>query len=499
MIKQYVLRSAIVVFLPLILHAQGENWVYRYNGPGNGADFTKAIIQGVDGDIYVVGRSIGSGTCEDFAVISLTEAGGTNWVYRYNGPDSIFDEPNSIAMGFDGNVYVAGRSEGASTWDDFIVISIDTLGHEQWIYRHNGTGNYADIAYSVVVGTDSNVYAGGGCNGDTSYSDFTIISLNPLGRERWIYAYNGPVNLGDAAASIIFGTDGYIYGTGSSIGSGDNADLVVVSITSAGAERWVYRYDCYCWEYGRSITQGLDSNIYVVGFVRISSYDDALVVISLTAEGSERWVYTYNINNWNDGFSIVYGSDGNVYIAGRSYGTNSYFVVISLSASGSENWVYTHPTVGFEGAYSIVYGSDGNIYVAGGVEGDFSIICLTPQGNERWIYKYNGPGDDADEAKSLIYGADGTIYAAGYSTGINTSYDFTVISLPPDYSVEEENIALKASFGATILSGPLRLPKDKTCRVFDITGREVMVNRISPGIYFIQIDGKISQKVIKVR
>lgn len=52
---------------------------------------------------------------------------------------------------------------------------------------------------------------------------------------------------------------------------------------------------------------------------------------------------------------------------------------------------------------------------------------------------------------------------------------------------------------ATIFSGPLLLPTGNTCKVFDITGRIVMPDKIKPGIYFIEIDGKITRKVIKVR
>jgi len=51
----------------------------------------------------------------------------------------------------------------------------------------------------------------------------------------------------------------------------------------------------------------------------------------------------------------------------------------------------------------------------------------------------------------------------------------------------------------TIFRGPLQLPEDKKCRVFDITGRVVESNRIQPGIYFIEIDGVVTQKVVKVK
>ena len=66
-----------------------------------------------------------------------------------------------------------------------------------------------------------------------------------------------------------------------------------------------------------------------------------------------------------------------------------------------------------------------------------------------------------------------------------------------------EEIKVKAvnnnNFGATIFSGPLQLHERKNCKVFDITGRVVMPDKIKPGIYFIEVDGKITQKVIKIK
>jgi len=56
----------------------------------------------------------------------------------------------------------------------------------------------------------------------------------------------------------------------------------------------------------------------------------------------------------------------------------------------------------------------------------------------------------------------------------------------------------QASF-PTIFHGPLQLPEGKQCKVFDITGRVVMPETMKPGIYFIEVDDHIVQKVIKVR
>ena len=65
--------------------------------------------------------------------------------------------------------------------------------------------------------------------------------------------------------------------------------------------------------------------------------------------------------------------------------------------------------------------------------------------------------------------------------------------------IEEHDYEPLNMLGATIIQGALVLPKDRVCKVFDIAGREVDAAYLSPGIYFIEVDGKITNKIIKVR
>jgi hypothetical protein len=51
----------------------------------------------------------------------------------------------------------------------------------------------------------------------------------------------------------------------------------------------------------------------------------------------------------------------------------------------------------------------------------------------------------------------------------------------------------------SVICGPLVLPQDRTYRLFDISGREADVRKLSPGIYFVEIEGQVVQKVVKVR
>jgi len=396
----------------------------------------------------------------DFLVISLTPRGDTNWVYRYNGPENGKDQARSIVYGMDGNIYAAGYSEDSSTYFDFIVISLTPAGDTNWTYQYNGSGNDQDIANSIVYGADGNIYAAGWSADSSTYFDFIVISLTPAGDTNWTYQYNGPGNDQDIANSIVYGADGNIYTAGSSVGSDTIMDFLVISLTPAGDANWVYRYDG-------------------------PGHDD------------------------DQARSIVYGLDGNIYAAGdsRGSGTNYDFIVISLTTAGDTNWVYRYngPSSSIDEAHSIVYGNDGNIYAAGysynnGTYTDFLVISLTTAGDTNWTYQYNGSVNDEDNTESIVYGGDGNIYIAGYSRGYDYSADFMVISLSPDLGVEEKNNFIeKNRHGTTVFSGPLHFPNAKNCKVFDITGRQVMPNELRPGIYFIEIDGVISQKVVKVR
>ena len=71
------------------------------------------------------------------------------------------------------------------------------------------------------------------------------------------------------------------------------------------------------------------------------------------------------------------------------------------------------------------------------------------------------------------------------------------------WGIEEEPIGRPVgeygNLTATIFRGPLQLPEGKECKVYDITGRVVEPSKIQPGIYFIEVDGVVTQKVVKIR
>jgi len=133
------------------------------------------------------------------------------------------------------------------------------------------------------------------------------------------------------------------------------------------------------------------------------------------------------------------------------------------------------------------------------------------------IYGHSGYGinntyaTDTVDAENCWWGdSSGPYHAALNPTGSGDSVsdfvDFSpwLIDSVQCVGIEEEPSTESAPMnqvyiGATIFRGPLRLPKGKKCKVFDIAGRIVRPERIRPGIYFVEVDGHLTQKVIMVK
>ena len=75
-----------------------QEWVSGYNGPGNLGDYAQSIAVDGSGNVYVTGWSEGSGTNYDYAKIKYNSAGVQQWVQRYNGPGNRLNQANAIAV-----------------------------------------------------------------------------------------------------------------------------------------------------------------------------------------------------------------------------------------------------------------------------------------------------------------------------------------------------------------------------------------------------------------
>ena len=122
-----------MLILPTIGLAQVEEWVARYNGPGNSYDAAFDMVLDNEGNIYVTGGSAGSGTSYDYATVKYNASGVEQWVARYNGPGNDLDWAHDIVVDDAGNVHVTGESWGSGASYDYATVKYDASGVEQWV------------------------------------------------------------------------------------------------------------------------------------------------------------------------------------------------------------------------------------------------------------------------------------------------------------------------------------------------------------------------------
>jgi len=439
--KLFILVILVLVAVPAFAQSVDTAWVRRYNGPAYGGDVANAIAVDGSGNVYVTGRSEGSGTDYDYATIKYYPDGDTAWVRRYNGPGDSSDYASDIAADGSGNIYVTGLSEGSGTSYDYATIKYYANGDTAWLRRYNGTGNLDDGALAIAADGSGNVYVTGTSFGSGTDYDYATIKYYANGDTAWLRRYNGTGNLDDGALAIAVDGSGNVYVTGTSYGSGIDYDYATIKYYPDGDTAWVRRYTGYAGAVAYAIAVDGSGNVYVTGLSSVwSGIDHDYATIKYYPDGDTAWTRRYNgPGNLDDGaLAIAVDGSGNVYVTGKSYGSrtgiNYDYATIKYYANGGTAWVrrYNGPGNSHDEAYAIAVDGSGNVYVTGesygsGIGDDFATIKYYPNGDTAWVRRYNGPGNYYDRANAIAVDDSGNVYVTGESCGSGEDYDYATI------------------------------------------------------------------------
>jgi hypothetical protein len=152
-----------------------QKWSRTYNGTGNDYDRINAIKTDALSNVYVTGKSIGTGSAEDIVTIKYDKSGTVKWTNRYNSPSNSYDEGKAIVIDAARNVYVTGSSNTTGAGNDYITLKYDSTGVQQWVTKYNGTGNNADLASAILLDNTGNVFITGASKGSASLEDYQTI------------------------------------------------------------------------------------------------------------------------------------------------------------------------------------------------------------------------------------------------------------------------------------------------------------------------------------
>lgn len=235
--------GSVLDYATLKYNASGQlQWFIRYNGPGNGADIVSSLAVDGLGNVYVAGTSTDTGAMGDYATVKYTASGVEQWVARYNGPGNSIDSLRAIAIDAAANVYITGWSVGSGTNRDFATIKYNSSGVEEWVARYDDPASSLDEANAIAVDRFGNVYVTGYSTGAGTGNDYTTIKYSSSGIREWVSLYNGPTNSNDEATHIALDGGGRAYVTGRSTGPGTGYDFATVKYSGAGVQEWLLRY-----------------------------------------------------------------------------------------------------------------------------------------------------------------------------------------------------------------------------------------------------------------
>ncbi|UCE35942.1 MAG: SBBP repeat-containing protein [Thermoplasmata archaeon] len=539
-----IIGAILMIEVPEGVSAQiTEEWVARYNSPGNYSDRATDIAVDSSGNVYVIGGCVHPTWDEsDYITIKYDSSGNELWVRRYNGPGNEHDIAFDLVLDSYENVIVTGRSHNGTTDLDYTTIKYDPLGNELWIAKYNSPDNYDDQAFAIAIDSSDNVYVTGKSNryfyfpgGFHSHYDYTTVAYDSLGNELWVARYNGPIDDGwdEATAIAVDDLSGDIYVTGQSEGNGTKYDYATIKYDASGNELWAARYNGpgnYV-DLAKSLIIDASGNVFVTGRSDGGSTNYDYATIKYDPLGNEMWVQRYN--GPGDGsdraYSIALDSLGNIFVTGGSDGgvTNQDFATLKYDSDGNELWVarYEGPGNSSEWTQDIAIDSLNNIYVTGysGINPNYDITTLKydSSGNQLWIATYNGPGNDWDMGRALYVDVSGNVYVTGYSTGIGTEHDMTTIKYSyqepkpePTIDIDPDTLNLKSK-GRWItayitLNSPYEVDDIDISTVIledtvqaewgDIQNDTLMVkfdrseaeDMLSPGTYNLKVTGKLT-------
>jgi hypothetical protein len=363
----------------------------------------------------VTGYSYGDGTNCDYATIKYNSDGLEQWVARYDGPGNGNDLAFAIAVDDLGNVYVTGECYNNDSRLDYTTIKYDSSGRQRWVAAYNGQGNYNDSAKAIVLDASRNVYITGCSYSDAqTREDYATVKYSSSGRQLWAVIYSGPsgppYSAYDLATAIAVDESGAVYVSGYSDGGPTSYDYATIKYNSNGVEQWEARYNGLGDKYDYATALALDCSggVYVTGYSDNDMTRQDYATIKYDSFGNQLWVATYNGPAYNNdrACSILVDTSNNVYVTGYSYdwSTSIDYATIKYDFLGNEVWVAVYdgpsysPNVlsdasdddssfpGSDGpdndcdyAYAMALDGSGNIYVTGGSFGaesryDFATI-----------------------------------------------------------------------------------------------------------------------------
>jgi hypothetical protein len=187
---------------------------------------------------------------EDIFTAKLSASGVLQWKKNFSGSAQDFDTGKDVKVDPLNNIYVIGKTKGISTAEDFTVIRYRPNGNLHWNFRYPSSGAFYDEGNTLTVNNDFEIFAGGYSYSTSTNNDYLTLKLDTLGAMIWFTKFDGTAHNSDQSVQSIFDAQGNVFVAGTSKGLGTNKDLSTIKYCQYATQAGVDAAICI----GESIT-----------------------------------------------------------------------------------------------------------------------------------------------------------------------------------------------------------------------------------------------------
>jgi Beta-propeller repeat len=257
-----------------------------------------------------------------------------------------------------------------------------------WVHQLGADGS--DAAYGVDVDSHGNLYVVGETNGsldgqNRGESDAFIARYTADGQRVWIRQLGTTAR--DAAAAVSTDRGGNVYLAGLTFGSlggpiGGAYDAFVAKYDPAGNQIWLTQVGTLDRDLAGSVSTDSDGNVYIAGdtFGDLGGPNTGMAdayLAKLDSTGHRLWVRQLGTGMGDVAKGISADGAGDVYIAGQTDGDlgganagSSDAFIARYDTNGHRQWIRQLGTTALDYANAIATDLRGNVYIAGLTDGD---------------------------------------------------------------------------------------------------------------------------------
>jgi hypothetical protein len=426
-------------------------WTRTYGGTGH--DIGYYIYPTHDSGFCVAGytASFGGGV-QNAYLLRLDSNGDTLWAKYYGGVS--YDGAHCVLETEDHGFLVTGFAESyGAAGKNLYLIRTDPDGDTIWTKVYGG--NLQDVGYALCPAHGGGFMVVGYRDGPSGWvkGNFWLLKIDTNGDTLWTKVYGGAGE--DYGISIRSVPDGYIIAGVNTYASAGGKDLWLVKTDMDGDTLWTQVYGGALEDVGYGVNTTADGGFIVTGYRDGSGSWTAgdLWLLKTDALGDTLWTRVYGAGGEDFGFDVFERDDG--YIIGGQYG----------------------------------YGSTKDMW----------LVRTDTEGDTLWTRRYGGVYDEAGLGMTVTDADEYVLvgYTGSFGAGNNDVY---IIKLEPETGIQEHDaLPHRSPYTTQIVNNLVGIISDHRVTIFDITGRPVTQVAPAPGIYFVEQDNVLIQKIILIR